>query len=407
MARAVPLALAAMAVVSVSAISVSPLAAQRLKLSVPLAELERRLRADSNDAAAHYNVALGYWSAKRYDDAERALTQALAIEPRFAAARLALAYLPFARRPKLWKEILRDRVPDDWRPAVEQFDREYRHAFLVDPMVDMRIMGAGEPLAPDLADMRDVFGEAFALYVQGFTDCEEGRYQDCFGRFQAMIREIDGDRFPDRIPLSALWYQALAAGHLGRWQEAAANLQQSLDRMLDWEKKLEEEKEKGKDFVRTPLRSNEYRYFLAFTRQHGGDAIEAVRLYREALEKDLSLYAAHVQMANILEAQKRYPEAVAERHRAVNANPDDPSLPLDLGVTLGKAGRFAEAEQALAQAIERNPRDTRTLFWLGICQVQLGKDAEAKESLSRFVATAPKRYERQIAMAQQRLAQLR
>jgi Flp pilus assembly protein TadD len=49
----------------------------------------------------------------------------------------------------------------------------------------------------------------------------------------------------------------------------------------------------------------------------------------------------------------------------VDANPDDPSLVMDLGVTLGKAGRFADAEEALQRAEEANPRDARILFWLG------------------------------------------
>ena len=95
----------------------STLAAQRIKLPYKLPELEARARADSNDAAAHYNVALGYWNEKRLDDAERSLRTAVCIEPRFAPAHLALAYLPFVRRPKLWEELWDSKVPDEAMPA--------------------------------------------------------------------------------------------------------------------------------------------------------------------------------------------------------------------------------------------------------------------------------------------------
>jgi Flp pilus assembly protein TadD len=79
---------------------------------------------------------------------------------------------------------------------------------------------------------------------------------------------------------------------------------------------------------------------------------------------------------------------------------------MDLGVTLGKAGRFAEAEEALKRAAEANPRDARVLFWLGLCQTEQHKREEAKASLTRFVAVAPSRWEKQIGMANQRLAGL-
>jgi predicted Zn-dependent protease len=115
---------------------------------------------------------------------------------------------------------------------------------------------------------------------------------------------------------------------------------------------------------------------------------------------------AHVQMANIYESQRRYAEAIEERKRAVDANPDDPSLVMDLGVTLGKSGKFAEGEEVLKKAAEANPRDPRVSFWTALCQAEQGKREEAKASLSRFISTAPSRWDKQIGMAKQRLAAL-
>lgn len=380
----------------------APLHAQRIKLPVSLTELEHRAQADSNDAAAHYNVALAYWNEKRFDDVERELRVAVLLEPRFAPAHLALAYLPFARRPKLWTEIFRNDVPKDQATALEASDREYRHAFMIDPLVDLRIMAAVTPAKADFLDVRDFLGEAYALFYQGFTDCQEGNYKDCHGRFAALIREIQGDRFPDRVPNSVLWYKGIAAAHIGMFDVATEHFRTLISRNLDFEKELEA---KG-EFSRVPLRTNEYRCTLATILQAAGKEADAIALFREALTVDIGLYMAHVRLAGIFEAGKDYPRAVQERMDAVNANPDDPSLLLDLGVTLGKAGMMPQAETRLQLAAEGNPRDARPLFWLGLAQQEQGKTGAAKISFTRFLELAPSRYDRQIQMAKDRLAQL-
>jgi len=380
----------------------APLPAQRLQLSATVSELEAQVQRDSTDPNAHYFLALGYWSEKRYDEAERYLKQALAIDNRYASARLALAYLPFARRPKLWNEMFDDRVPTEMVPVLEQSDREYRHAFLIDPLVDLRILAAVTPPRPDFLDVKDYLGEAWALFFQGFADCQEGRYVDCHGRFEALIRTIGGDRYAQRIPSSVLWYKGLAAAHIGKFDVAAEHFRLLMKRNVDFEKDLER---KG-ELTRVPLRTNEYRYTLATILQAAGKSTDAIVLFQEVLNNDIGAYMAYVRLANIFEAQKDFPRAATERLRAVNANPDDASLLVDLGVTLGKAGDFAAAETRFQQALELNPRDVRPLFWLGIARQQLGKPGPAREAFTRYVALAPSRYDRQIAMARERLTQL-
>lgn len=383
-------------------ITAAPLHGQRLKLSATVSELEAQVQRDSTDPAAHYLMALGYWSEKRYDDAERYLRQALAIDPRHAPARLALAYLPFARRPRLWDEIFENRVPSEMTAALEASDREYRHTFLIDPLVDLRVLAAVTPPKPDFIDVKHYMGEAWALFFEGFADCQEGRYDDCHGRFEALIRAIDGDRYAQRIPNSVLWYKGLAAAHLAKYDVASEHFRLLMRRNVDFEKDLESRGE----LTRVPLRTNEYRYTLATIYQAAGNTTDAITLLQEVLNNDIGAYMAYVRLANIFEAQKDYPRAATERLRAVNANPDDASLLLDLGVTLGKAGDFAQAEERLQQALELNPRDVRPLFWLGIARQQLGKTVGAREAFSRYVALAPTRYDRQIAMAKERLSQL-
>ena len=155
-----------------------------------------------------------------------------------------------------------------------------------------------------------------------------------------------------------------------------------------------------------PLQTNEYKYFLATVHHASGNTEQALKLFRETLENDIGLYMAHVQMANIYESRRLYPEAIEERKRAVDANPDDPSLLMDLGVTLGKSGNFAEAEEILQRAGEANPRDARVAFWAGLCQAEQGKREAARASFARFLAQAPSRWDKQICIAKQRLATL-
>ncbi|NNG17038.1 MAG: tetratricopeptide repeat protein, partial [Gemmatimonadales bacterium] len=123
---------------------------QRARLVIPLEQLEAQAAADSNDARAHYALALACLLKRHNDDAERALREAIAIEPEFAPAHFALAFLPYARRSKLWKEQSRGRVPAEWVPAIEESYRSSRLAFLLDPFVDLKVLLAVVPARKDL-----------------------------------------------------------------------------------------------------------------------------------------------------------------------------------------------------------------------------------------------------------------
>jgi tetratricopeptide (TPR) repeat protein len=112
---------------------------------------------------------------------------------------------------------------------------------------------------------------------------------------------------------------------------------------------------------------------------------------------------AHVRMAAVHEANQKWADAIAERQNAVNANPDDPSLLIDLGVTAGKAGEFELAIDALGRAAEANPRLADAPFWTGMLQYAQGNQEEAKGSFTRFLAIAPSRWQGKIQQAKQRL----
>ena len=362
----------------------APAAAQSLRITERLEVLQERARTDSLDPASHYNLAMGYLSKKQWDAADSALRRAVAIDNQFADAWLALS-------------IARDRDDDYWGAlrklskdsVFKEYERRtgyYRRAFLADPMVDIRILGSVMWVRP--------WGD-FANGLKGLT---EGRYDDAFKNFDNTVRRYFGSEPLDKVPEDLVWFRALAAARSTNPDAAIPDFE-SLVRRIE---------AAGADTTRedAPLRANAYRYVLAALHHRAGRQDQATALYRQVAENDAGNYMAHARLAAIAEAQRDYATAVRERGYAVNTNPDDAALLTDLGITLGKSGDMAQAEERLQQAAEMNPRDVRPLFWLGIATQAQGKKEASREAFTRFVTLAPKRYERQVASARERLTQL-
>jgi tetratricopeptide (TPR) repeat protein len=376
-----------------------PAVAQSIKLSAPLDSLQRVVQTDSNDALAHYFVALGYWGVSDFDRAERELKEAVALDRRLAEGYLALAYLPYARRPKLWEEEERGSVPAEWKPKLEESDRMYRRAFLVNPLVDLRITAAALPGRDALWSLTEEARQAYDFMYQGFDDLSMGDYADAYKRLDRLVLDVWGRRHPDQIPGYVIWYRGLAAAHLPDHQrEAIRDFRQLLDRSL---------KQEGKDSVlHVPLRTNEYRYMLAVLQDGAGVRDTAEAFYRAAIENDLGLYMAHVRLADLYEREQRPSDALNERFAAVDASPDDPSLLFDLAVTAFKTGNLTDARKALTQATQLSPRGARLWYVLGIVDQRLGDRDASRAEFTRFLALAPSRMASQVADAKQRLATL-
>jgi tetratricopeptide (TPR) repeat protein len=292
--------------------------------------------------------------------------------------------------------------PKVLRDAIEQHATELQRAFMIDPMVDMKIIAAGTESLNLNSPLGDILDNTLKAYFQGFIDCQEGRYGDCQLNLGKVIREYgNNSKLQNVIPTNVLWYHGLAAAHQKEYPVAIEDFERLLHRDSAAVEKAEE-----KDVVRLPIRSAQYRYFIGTFQQAAGNDDAAIADYQQALEQDLSLFMAHVRLADIYQSRKDFEHAIAERQYAVNTNPDDASLQIDLGVTLGRAGRFAEARTALKTAAEALPRSADAWFWLGIADEQLGQKDEARESFQHVVAVAPSRLAARATLAQQHLAKL-
>jgi tetratricopeptide (TPR) repeat protein len=376
----------------------APLLAQRARLLVALPELETRVARDSLDPLAHYDVALGYWVAQRFDDAERSLRRATAIEPKLAPAYLGLAYLPFARRPKLWKEDEKDKVPAEWVERLDESRRLFRRAFLLDPMVDLKVYGLVVPPREAIVIGRNAT-VTYAALIRGFESFWDGQYSTSYTWLDEVLKKIDRGKADD-VPEALLWYHGLAAAHTYQYDVALVDFQRLFDRAIV--------RERTDTLVRGfVLASNQIRYVLATISRRAGRPDQAIGLYQESLANDLGLYMGHVQMAEIYEERRQWEEAITERRRAVETSPEDPSLQYDLGFTLARALRFNDAGEVLAGAMRANPDNARIPYTLGLVRLRLGDHQGAREALSRFVAIAPTRFATQVAEARQKLDQLK
>lgn len=363
----------------------------------PLADLEAAARRDSLDPETLYRLALRYDLINRYDDAERVAREAVNIDPRCARAWLLLAYLPYDRRPKLWEETRKGKVPAAWQAAVAESDRLQRRAFLIDPLVDFRVKGTPPP-KEDMVAIPE-YGEYTTAYLLLLGLSEFGwRYELSYSALDLFAQRAYKDQPADSIPSGIFWWRGLAAAHLGSYTRAAADIQVLLDRSL--------KHEASDSLIQLDLGTADFRYLLALFKQRLHKPADAMTLYQQALASDLGLYMAHVRLGQLYAENHMWAQAVEEARRAVTANPDDPSLLVDLAEMLRDGGRLAEAEEAFRQAAQANARNPRVSYELGLVEQQAGNPAAAREALSRFVAIAPSAMSTEIADARQRLATL-
>jgi tetratricopeptide (TPR) repeat protein len=334
-----------------------------------LSDLETDAVRDSLVPEAHYQLAMGYTRAKRYAEAGRELSRAIAIDSRYSPAYVALAFMPYFERPQLGKEERNHKVPPAWRDSLETTRRLLRQAFLIDPLVEL--------LPPDLDRRQEAINTAMLrLYLTR--------------RYGWVPR--------DSIPPGILWMRGLMDGREGAYPSAI----QDFESLLRRAERIEED-----SIVPFPIVTNDFRYILAVLCDRADRPADAQQYYRETLTNDLGHYMAHVRLAKLYRHTRMWNDAVEESRRALEVNPDDPAALRELGEALLGGGRLPEAEDTLREAYRRNPRDVGTEYVLGVVYEQEGRSAEARASYEHFLATAPPSlYPNQISEARRRVAAL-
>jgi tetratricopeptide (TPR) repeat protein len=236
--------------------------------------------------------------------------------------------------------------------------------------------------------------------IRAANEFREARYEIAYERLNRLAADPRFTGQDTDLPRDLLWFQGLAAAHVGQFDHAIRNLGILTGRAVA---ALE-------DTTRTegwlPFVANDYRYIMATLMYLGNRHDQAIPTFQRTLEFDLGLYVAHVQLARMYEAQGRMEEALKERRLALDVNQDDPDLLVDLAMTLVKMNRLTEAMEPLSQAAARNPRDARVPYLQAKVARALAQPAEARAAFKRFVAMAPSRFAKLKSEALQALAEL-
>lgn len=368
-------------------------------LNRDLKDVEAWAREDSNDSHRKYFLALAHWKQHHWRQTDSLLRLAIAMEPRYPEAYLALASLPYARRGQLRDEEERDRVPEAWQPVVKEARELYQRAFRTDPMVSLEILGIEAPEEPSALDLSPQAYSAYLRYYAWAVDISLGRHRSAQERLTKLARsEFDEAKHPEEVPDFIYWYRGLSAAHSFQYDRAIADFRVLLNRTLKHQQRDE--------IIHVPLNDNEYRFMLAALHHAAGHTDSAIALYQESLEHDLGLVMAHTYLASIHEQAGRDSAALLERQRAVEVSSEDPAALFDLAVSLFNAGRMRECVQQLYRVTVLHERFAPPHYLLGRAAESFGQSDLAHEEYTKFLALAPMRMTDLRADAQQRLEKL-
>lgn len=353
----------------------------------PLAELEARAHADSNDPVALYELARAYLRLRRIYEARALLETAVRIDGEYPAAYTLLGQLEKAQAAPITPVMERSAdgrirvVGIRADPSLDSAARLFRRSVLLDPMQEIYPPNP-QQLPPS---------ERSTLW-HGLQEFWSTRFGSAAGAFETAILKADRKHKPP--PPLALWYHALSEVGIQHLDSAIEDVERLLDRAM------------RDSTVFADYASRSVSYALAYLHQQAGHFQEAERLYRQLIEQDLSLDLAHLQLARIYEVEERWPEAVQERREALAIASNDPALLYDLGATLLESGQPGEAADTLRQVVAENPRNARAYYMLGIADGRLRQFQAARDAYDRFLQLAPSRYEDMIADAKARRAHL-
>src|ERR1700688_4448430 len=117
-----------------------------------------------------------------------------------------------------------------------------------------------------------------------------------------------------------------------------------------------------------------------------GDLTSAKEHTDLLLAKQPNAPDTHIAVANLLNAQQKYPEAVAELQKAIALAPDHGDSYLNLALVETKSGQFESAETNYKKAIElkaqgENPRMALAAFYQGRARY-----AEAEQQVQTVIA---------------------
>lgn len=116
---------------------------------------------------------------------------------------------------------------------------------------------------------------------------------------------------------------------------------------------------------------------------------EAIREFQRTIQEDAKFPGAHYSLGAsylLSMGEIKFPQAVAEFQKELQANPDDFLSHAQLGYVALSQHRPQDAERELSRAAALNPTDADVFMWLGQLYVETGRTADAEAALRKSIA---------------------
>jgi len=117
---------------------------------------------------------------------------------------------------------------------------------------------------------------------------------------------------------------------------------------------------------------------------------EAIRLFKEAAEKDPSQHVIFANLADAYSQTRKYDDAAEAYKKAIELKPDEAAYYNNLGIVYGNAGKIDEASQNLQKAAELNPAGAGQSYYnLGAVLTNRGRTKEAADAFKKAIEFNP------------------
>ena len=117
---------------------------------------------------------------------------------------------------------------------------------------------------------------------------------------------------------------------------------------------------------------------------------EAIRLFKEASEKDPTQHVIFANLADAYSQAKKYDDAAAAYNKAIELKPDEAAYYNNLGIVQGNAGKIEDATKALQKAAELNPPGAGQSYYnLGAVLTNRGRTKEASDAFKKAIEYNP------------------
>ncbi len=354
------------------------------------------------------------------EDAQKALEQALALEPKRTSALVGLARIALAKRdPATAMERTEQALavnPNDQGALVFRAELAtrmndlpraiacYRTLAGLSPkdeaaryMLVLLLMQQGndEEAGRIRQGMRADFGEsALVLMLDGIAAYEAGDFTRAATAFQASVAKLPSIEGQYRL--------GLAFTQTGNLESAVTHLRKVLDfapshapalqqmcRVLMAQGRLDDAELEAKNLISSHPR-NAMGYFLLGSIQSGkGNTHEAMASFERATALDPGMSEAAVRRGSLLLSEGRYQEAQEGLSAALKK--DSGSIAARTALFSFHLGRkdYAAAEKVLAEGLAATPDDIRLLSLQGTLYAMQGKNTDALAVLTRVRGLDP------------------